>query len=128
MKKSLNAWSVDSALGFEENRKYCETCRLGKLYSLDPELAAKLRSGMYGAVVSRKRLDGMIRNVSNSANYLLDPAGAFGYGGLQDYRAKTGETRPALILSERSPAMAATVVAEALGISREALRSRLEKR
>ena len=119
---------VYGTLGFEENQRYCEACRQGKIYAPDPEQAERLRHGMYAAVVSRKRMDGIIRNVSKANDYLLDPAGALAYGGLQDYRAKTGETRPALILSERSPAATSQIVADALGISAQALQNRLQKR
>lgn len=116
---------VFSALGYDENRRYCDACRQGKLYTPDPELAEKLRSGMFGAVVSRKRMDGIIRNVYRTNSYLLDPYAALAYGGLQDYRAKTGESRPALILSERSPSRSDGIVAAALGVSVQELNDRL---
>ena len=119
---------VYGTLGFEENQRYCEICRKGRLYVPAEEDADRLRGGLYAAVVSRKRMDGIIRNVSKSAGYYLDPAGAFAYGGLQDYRAKTGETRPALILSEKSPAAAAEIVSGALGLSVKALTELLQKR
>ena len=119
---------IYAVLGFEENRKYTEICHHGRLYEPDEESAERLSSGLFGAVVSRKRMEGIIRNVSKSGNYLLDPAGAFAYGGLQDYRAKTGVTGPALILSERSPSAAADIVASSLGIPVRTLLDQLQKR
>lgn len=118
---------VFGALGYEENQKYCEVCRQGRIYAPDLESAEKLRSGLFGAVVSRKRMDGIIRNVYRTNSYLLDPHAALAYGGLQDYRAKTGESRPALILSERSPSCSCEIVADALGISVQELKDRLHK-
>ena len=47
------------------------------------------------------------------------------FGGLQDYRALAGETRPALIITERSPICSADTVSSAMGITVEMLRQRL---
>ena len=59
--------------------------------------------GFFGAVISRKRLQTMIRNVFSSSAYQLHPHGVLAYGALQDYRAIDNEVGPALILSEYSP-------------------------
>ena len=56
---------------------------------------------------------------------MIDPSTAVSYGGLQDYRARTGESRAALVLSERSPGCDEEVVAAAMGISLDELKKRI---
>ena len=47
---------------------------------------------------------------------LVSPYDALCYAGVQDYRAKSGQNRMCLVLSQRDPALDATVLADALGI------------
>ena len=63
----------------------------------------------------------MISSVYRTNRYLIGPYTALAYGGLTDYRAKTGESRTAVILAERAPAQDAAVVAVAMGTTEEQL-------
>ena len=47
------------------------------------------------------------------------------YGGLQDYRAKTGENRLALVMSDRSPALDSKMVAACMEMTEQQLRQQL---
>ena len=47
---------------------------------------------------------------------MIDPDAAAAVSGLQDFRAKVGESRPALILATKSPAASTSEISEALGI------------
>lgn len=120
-------WLISTALGSEEVARYTDICRRGRLYTLDDEQAELLREGMFAAVITTRRMETIISSVRQTHGYLLDPYGALAYGGLQDFRAKTGEVRPVLLLAERSPLCAASVVAKALGISTQQLRAQLHK-
>ena len=80
---------------------------------------------MYAGVVSGGRMESIIRSFYNTSTYIMDPYSALAYCSLQDYRTRYAESRTALVLSEKSPAHAAPIVARSLGITVEELADRL---
>lgn len=112
---------IFATLGVEEVCRYRSACDNGKVYTLDADKLSRLRQGMFAAVVSQKRMESVINSVYKTRTYLLGPCSALAYGGLQDYRAGTGETRGALILTERSPVCSAATVSRAVGITAQEL-------
>lgn len=119
---------IFNVLGLSESQKYTDSCRRGRAYVPSREAAERLRRGMFAAVVSQKRMESIISSVDQTNGYLPDPYAALAFGGLQDYRAKTGECRPALIWSERSPGHMSKVVTKALGITEKELQARLDRK
>ena len=95
------------------------------MYIPDEELLARLRSGLYVSVVSSKRLERIVPGVYRSHCLLLSPATALTYAGLQDYRAKSGISCHAVVLSEESPQRAVQTLAPMLGIGEEELKKLL---
>ena len=77
---------------------------------------------MYATVSSRDRINGLILSVYRMAGYVMGPQTALAYSGLQDYRARTGETRTALLLADRSPAEDIATVSESMEMSEYRLR------
>jgi threonine synthase len=116
---------VYGTLGLEESKRFVSRMEKRSAYQLTAEQAQTVKQGMYPAVISWKRRSEIIHGVYSAKTYILDPGSAMAYGGLQDYRALAGETRPALILTERSPVCSAETVAAAMGISVEMLKQRL---
>lgn len=114
--------------GREEARRYCEICRLGKVYQLPEAGLEALRRGFFAAVVGRDRMESIIRSVWRGHAYVLGPYSALAYGALQDYRAAAGEGRLALLLAERGPLLDGETTARAMGMDvrelNELLRSR----
>lgn len=116
---------IYGTLGLEQNRRYVEACENGGLYVPPAELFGRLRGGIFAAVVSSVRLEVLIPSVFRTNAYLMGPYTALAYGGLMDYRAKTGESRTALILAERSPLEDVQTVARAMGTTVDALQAQL---
>ena len=116
---------IYSVLGLQESQRFASMMERRRSYSVSTEAAAALGEGMYPAVISWKRRSEIIRGVYSASTYILDPGSAMAFGGLQDYRALAGETRPALIITERGPICSADTVSAAMGISVEMLRQRL---
>ena len=116
---------IYSTLGLEESRRFAQLMQERKSYSLPIGHTDLVSKGMYPAVISWKRRGEIIHGVYSGNTYILDPGSAMAYGGLQDYRALAGETRPALILTERGPIRSAETVAKAMGITVEMLKQRL---
>lgn len=117
---------IFGALGARGTARFCDACRTGGVYKMEPEQLKKLRSGIYVSVVSEKRMASTIPNLYKTTHFIAAPHTALAYSGLIDYRAAAGESRPALILSEESPAFSSQFVAECMGISVEELKNKLE--
>lgn len=115
---------VCETLGHNEACRFSDIRRSGGAYSLLPVDAEKLRSGLFAAVISKERISSVISSVHRTNSYILGPNAALGYGGLLDFRAKTGENRPALLLAERSPVCDGDFVAGALGITEAELKEK----
>lgn len=118
---------IYSALGAAEARRFCDICRKGGNYYLRDEQLKQLRQGMYVSVVSRQRTESMILSIYKNNGYISDPYTALAHSGLLDYRSRTGERRPALLLSEESPAFSLNMVSGCLGISQRELKERINK-
>lgn len=116
---------VYSCGGVIEVEKYLDACRNGKTYFPSDSTLAKMRKGLFVSVVSSGRVEAIIPSVYSTHGYLLTAPGALAYGGLLDYRAKTGEIRPAVVWSEMSPAQDIGRIAKILKISEDMIRMRL---
>lgn len=107
---------IHAAGGSGEVLKYLSCCHAGRMYCPNDAVLSKLRKGMFVSVVGQRRVERTIPSVLSSMSYLLSPYGALAYSGLLDYRVKTGESRHALVLTEKSPMLDSAVTAAALGI------------
>lgn len=94
---------IFATLGFEETARFCEICRTGGIYTLEAEQLAQLREGIHVSVVSGKKMASTIPNLYSTTGFIADPYTALAYSGLIDYRAATGSSRQALIVSEEGP-------------------------
>lgn len=118
---------ICGTLGAVEAQRYVEICDRGGVYHPRPGMLETLRKGMYGAVVSGERMMGLIPSVHRTGGYILDSYAALAFGGLQDYRAKTGTHRTALLICDRSPLCDKKLVCAATGFSEKELKSKLER-
>lgn len=112
--------------GVEETERYLDAVRKGGNYYAEDALLHRLRKGIYVTVSSRNRTESTIPTVFGTHSYVLSPYGALAYAGLQDYRARTGESRTALLLEERSPLLDEQRVSSALGITAQMLKEYLK--
>ncbi len=113
--------------GVEAVERYLDICRRGGTYYPDDALLEQLRRGMYVAVVSGRRMLATIPSIYSTNGYVLSPYASLAYAGLLDYRSRTGESRCALVLSEKSPEKDLDTVAAALGITSRELKRHLEQ-
>lgn len=109
---------IFGAFGHEETSKYVG-CRQRKgVYQIRPDMIPEISDGLFVSVVGKDRVEPVISSVYRSNNRILDPYTAVSYGGLQDYRAKTGESCPTLLLWEKSPLQFLKEVQEATDLSK----------
>lgn len=116
---------IFATMGVDENLRYCEACDNKRLYTTRPGTLEDLRKGMFATVISQERLTGLIPSTYRMAGYIMGPQTAMAYGGLQDYRAKTGENRLALLMSDRSPVSDSKMVAACMEMTEQQLRQQL---
>lgn len=102
-----------------ETAAYLDACRQGLPYHPGDGILSRLRVGMYSVVVSSRRLESTVPGVFRSHGYLMAPGTALAYAGLQDYRARTGQTDPCIIWAEENPMAKSDALSALLGISRE---------
>jgi threonine synthase len=117
---------IHACAGTGETERYLDTVRKGETYYAEDLLLHRLRKGIYVTVSSGSRVRSTIPTVFATHSYVLSPYGALAYAGLQDYRARTGESRTALLLEERSPLLEEDTVSSALGITADALKEYLK--
>lgn len=111
--------------GTAEVERYLDCCRSGIMYWPTDAVAKKIREGMFVSIVGTERVESVIPNVYHSFDYLMTPASALAYAGLQDYRSKNAETSYAVMISDENPVQEADAVARALDISVTELKSML---
>ncbi len=116
---------VYHALGRAETERFVSHLASSSVYTLTEDKRKLLSDGIFGAVIGQTRTESIIRNVYRTNTYLLGPYTALAYGGLQDYRAASNETGPALILSECGPMCSCEMVGKAVGLSTESLADRI---
>ncbi len=107
---------IFSSLGYEETSKYLEKSQRRGVYSLPPHMLQALNEGMFVSVVGTDRAEAVIGSVYRSNLCVLDPYTAVSYGSLQDYRAKTGEGNPTVLLWEKNPLKYPDMVTRATGL------------
>jgi len=102
--------------GYEEVKRFYEVCRTGGVYAPGPDLISCLRAGIHISVVSEKRMASTIPNLYKTTGFVADPNAAISYSGLVDYRAVTGGSKPAVIISEESPHFSLEFVAQCMNM------------
>ncbi len=116
---------VHGTLGIQETLRYLECCAAGKTYGPAPEDWEKLREGMFAAVISDHRVKNIIHSVYRTNQYIFGPYSALAYGSLMDYRAKTGESRLAVLITQRSPLCDGEFTAGCLGLTVRQLQQKM---
>ena len=116
---------ICGTLGAKAAEVYSAVREKDGVYTLNADQTKTLNNGIFAAVVSEDRLSNVISNVYRTSSCILDPVTAAAYGGLMDYRARSGESRTALLLADQSPADFEGVVCNAMNISATELTNRM---
>lgn len=106
---------IYARFGLDETIRFGERVSGNRVYTLPEEKLSVLNSGFFGAVISKRRMESVIRNVFRTNQYLLGPYSALAFGALQDYRATNSEAGPALIITEHGPQQNEETVSRSLG-------------
>ena len=107
---------ICATIGYEQTHRYLDCCRTGAMYMPGEEDFEKLRSGMFASVISDERVQSSIYSVARTSGYVFGPYSALAYCSLLDYRAKTSESRNALLITEKSPTCDVELVAKCMQV------------
>lgn len=107
---------IQANLGYNEVCLYREKCDKGQVYSVSEDKLAILSDGIFCAVVGSTRAGSIINSVFRSNSYVVDPVTALSYGGLQDYRSRTGGSRTTLLVAENTPLAFSKEISASTGI------------
>ncbi len=88
-------------MGVNELQRYYDAAARRSVYRVAPELLERLNGDIFAAVVSTSRVDSIISNLYRTNQYYMHAGAALIYGGLQDYRARTGEVKDTLIVAKQ---------------------------
>lgn len=100
-----------------EVRRFRKCCLDGRTYFPKEEILGKLKEGFYVSVIGQSRVEDTILGAYSTHSYVFGPYSAMTYAGALDYRAKSGENRHIMLLTEKGAMHYAPYVANALGIS-----------
>lgn len=116
---------IYSCFGIDEVKRFVEKKHCNGVYQIRPDMLAQLNVGLFVSVVGKDRIAPLINSVYRSNNQILDPYTAVSFGGLQDYRAKTGESCYTVILWDKSPMQFSATVEEATKLSEKEIQDYL---
>ncbi len=117
---------ISATLGDGAVDDFCQCVRTPRSYSVNAEQLKTLSEGFYCVVAGKNRAGATVNSIFRSNAYLVDPATALCYGGLQDYRSATGNSCITLMISERSPAHDIDFISNATGIQAEKLLEKMK--
>lgn len=109
---------IADVFGTSEVSRFAECCKKGTSYSLNEEQLPLFNNSFFCAVAGDSRAASTINSLFRTNGYVTDPKTAICFGGLQDYRARTGESQITLLLSEQSPLNFADEIMSVTGIDR----------
>ena len=106
-------------LGADDASLFRAAMEAGRSYSVEnPE---SLPDCVHCTVAGDKRIQAEINSTFRNNGYITDPTGAMSISGAKDYRAKTGNGRIAILISESSPLNHKETILKATGIHEDQL-------
>jgi threonine synthase len=92
---------LQATLGFNAVGSFRKKCEQKQAFLLDEAQLCIIRDAFFCSVVGESRISNIVSSVYRSNNYMIDPQTALCHGGLQDFRAKTGNSRTTLLLANK---------------------------
>lgn len=94
---------IYAVLGPCETQRYVQARSKKTAYKLNENKLQILGRGIFAAVIGESRIETIASSVKQTNSYIVDPSTALSYCGLQDYRARTRESRDTLLLAYSNP-------------------------
>lgn len=118
---------VHATIGVGETKALRKAIHSGMTYYVPEDQRSVFNKGLFCSVVGKNRGIQNVNSIYRSNGYILDTATALTVAGLQDYRAKTGESNLTLVLACVSPLHCLDTISDATGMSQDKLQVFLKK-
>lgn len=112
---------IQGSFGYSAVEDFIAKSEKSHAYVVDEELLTVLNDGFFCSVIGEDRSASVMNSVYRNSSYIMDPESALCYGGLQDYRAKTGNNHLTMLLSRESALHHSKKVTEATGLTGDQL-------
>lgn len=116
---------LQGTLGCETAVRFSEAADKGRAFSVSEERLPLLNKGLFCSVAGKDRAQTVINSLYRTNSYIIDSNAALCYGGLQDYRAKTGDSELTVILAETSPLNCVDVISAATGLDVQIIKNHI---
>lgn len=110
---------IQTCLGVDEAQRFQSVCQKHGVYVVSEEQLPSIATGLFAAVVGEDRANTTINSIYRTSQYLVTPQAAVCHAGLQDYRAKAGESCPTILLEYDSPVTCQKELQKATGLGYE---------
>lgn len=90
-------------LGQDQIESYTAACQRHGVYLAPEEKVSGLSDIIFASVIGKERIESVANNVYKTCGYSLASDTAVCYGGIQDYRSKTGQGKPAVLFGLTAP-------------------------
>ncbi len=92
---------VYHCMGTDASNRFAESYARQEVFCIRPDQAEELSKGLFITVVSNDRIESIRSSILSTKAYALDAYAAITLGGLQDYRAKTGERKTTILFVDQ---------------------------
>lgn len=89
--------------GYVESASYVSCTERRDTYRLRLPALEQFRKDLFCAVVGDQRMQNVVESIWQTNQYRMETATARAFAALQDYRAKTGENKNTLLISQNNP-------------------------
>ena len=110
---------IHNIFGVDEVLRFHSACERHGVYTVSDEQLPVIGNGLFAAVVGEQRINTTINSIYRTNQYLTTPLGAICYAGLQDYRAKAGESCPTVLFIYDAPSTCQNTLHKATGLGFE---------
>lgn len=112
---------VHATMGIDMVKDLLDAMIVNKTFRVPEDQHSDFQDGLFCSVVGKDRGVQNVNSMYRSNSYLLDTTTAITVAGLQDYRAKTGESHMTLVLYCTSPQHSLDCISGATGIPQDKL-------
>lgn len=116
-----------STLGCNAATQFHRAVNEERGFSVSDEELTLLSKGLFCSVAGKDRAQTVINSLYRTNAYIIDSQAALCYGGLQDYRAKTGESGLTVILAENTPLNCVEEISAATGLDTQTIKNHINQ-
>lgn len=104
-------------LGYKTAVEFSANCEQKRTFTIEQKDLPQLNEALFCSVSGKARAQTVINSLYRTNTYIIDDDAARSYGGLQDYRAKVGDSQLTVIFAEKTPLNCLNEIMTATGLN-----------